>query len=118
MQNLENPTGARMAPSGEAFALEIARGDNAYIGYLARAAGQTIGFHRDPDEEYLIIFEGGGTLEALFTDNHGYLSYATEPLYGDTESLSGDTVEWEVVQDADTADTVVQFALFGELVYG
>ena len=29
-----------------------------------------------------------------------------------------DTEAWEDVQDADTADMVVQFALFGELVYG
>lgn len=29
-----------------------------------------------------------------------------------------DTEPWEDVQDADTADVVVQFALFGELVYG
>ena len=28
------------------------------------------------------------------------------------------TEAWEGVQDADTADMVVQFALFGELVYG
>jgi len=34
------------------------------------------------------------------------------------DSQGGDTEAWEVVQDADTADTVVQFALFGELVYG
>jgi hypothetical protein len=41
------------------------------------------------------VFEGGGTLEALFTDNHGYLSYATEPLYGDVEALEAPTVDWE-----------------------
>ena len=29
-----------------------------------------------------------------------------------------DTEAWEDVQDADTADMVVQFALFGVLVYG
>jgi hypothetical protein len=29
-----------------------------------------------------------------------------------------DTEAWEDVQDADTADMVVQYALFGELVYG
>lgn len=29
------------------------------------------------------VFEGAGTLEALMSDHHGYLSDATEPVYGD-----------------------------------
>jgi len=41
------------------------------------------------------LFEGGGTLEALLTDNHGYSSYATAPLYGDVSPLSSGTESWE-----------------------
>ena len=42
------------------------------------------------------LFEGGGTLKALLTDNHGYQSNHTAPLYGeDTEPLSGDSVTWD-----------------------
>ena len=40
------------------------------------------------------IFEGEGTLQALLTDNHGYLSDITEPLYPDAAPLSGETVPW------------------------
>ena len=42
------------------------------------------------------IFDGAGTLQALLTDNTGYMSDATAPLYGnDTRALDGDLVTWE-----------------------
>jgi len=40
------------------------------------------------------IFEGEGTLQALLTDHHGYLSDITAPLYPEATPLSGETVEW------------------------
>ncbi len=42
------------------------------------------------------LFEGEGTLGALLTDNHGYLSSATEVVYGDgVERLSLPTESWK-----------------------
>ena len=42
------------------------------------------------------IFDGGGTFASLMTDNHGYMSSRTEPLYGDeTETLGGQSVTIE-----------------------
>ncbi len=42
------------------------------------------------------IFDGAGTLSALLTDNHGYVSAATEPLYGEEFTiLPGPTVTVE-----------------------
>lgn len=41
------------------------------------------------------IFEGAGTLKALFTDNHGYISTHTKPLYGGTaKELNGPQITW------------------------
>ena len=41
------------------------------------------------------IFDGAGTLHALLTDNHGYMSSRTEPIYGDTARyLNGPPVKW------------------------
>ena len=43
----------------------------------------------------MTLFEGEGTLKALLSDNYGYRSSHTAPLYGDdTEPLSGDSVTW------------------------
>jgi hypothetical protein len=33
------------------------------------------------------VFDGGGTLKALLTDNHGYMSQYTAPLYGDDATV-------------------------------
>ena len=42
------------------------------------------------------VFEGAGTFQALMTDNHGYLSDATAPIYGENVTpLNGDTVRWD-----------------------
>ncbi len=42
------------------------------------------------------IFDGGGTLEALLTDNHGYMSEHTEVLYGpDAQATPGARVDWD-----------------------
>lgn len=42
------------------------------------------------------IFDGVGTLRALLTDNHGYISSATQPLYGEGVTiLPGPTVSAE-----------------------
>jgi hypothetical protein len=41
------------------------------------------------------IFDGGGTLTALLTDNHGYMSSHTSPIYGDSAKvLNGPPVKW------------------------
>ena len=41
------------------------------------------------------IFDGAGTLRALLTDNHGYMSNRTEAIYGDTARfLNGPPVKW------------------------
>jgi hypothetical protein len=41
------------------------------------------------------LFSGAGTLEALLTDNHGYQSSHTAPLYGDdTTPIGGETIDW------------------------
>jgi len=41
------------------------------------------------------VFDGAGTLQELLSDNHGYMSEHTEPLYGsDATVLSGPTVSW------------------------
>jgi len=41
------------------------------------------------------VFDGGGTLKALLTDNHGYMSSFTQPLYGENATvLPGPTVQW------------------------
>ena len=36
------------------------------------------------------VFDGAGTFTALMTDNHGYMSYATEPIYGDGATRTED----------------------------
>ena len=42
------------------------------------------------------VFDGAGTLKALLTDNHGYMSSFTQPLYGDEATLlPGPTVDWK-----------------------
>ena len=41
------------------------------------------------------LFEGPGTLEALLTDNHGYVSAATEVVYGEgVEPLPAPEETW------------------------
>ncbi len=57
------------------------------------------------------LFDGAGTFEALMTDNHGYMSEDTEPLYGsNTRRLGGPTVTWSGVEtsgfDLDNVFTV------------
>ncbi len=59
---LGNTQAMRTSPGGGVSVFEAARGKNAYIGAIAIEPWEKIGFHRDPDEEYLIIMEGGGTL--------------------------------------------------------
>jgi hypothetical protein len=45
------------------------------------------------------IFEGAGTLEALLSEHHGFMSSSTAPLYGDeVEILDGPTVAWDFGQ--------------------
>ena len=56
--------------------------------------------HSMEAETYLFIvstlFEGEGTLQALLTDHHGYLSTQTEPIYGDGfTALDLDPVSWK-----------------------
>jgi hypothetical protein len=55
--------------------------------------------HSMEAETYLFIvstlFEGEGTLQALLSDHHGYLSDQTEPIYGDGHTpLDLETVPW------------------------
>ena len=41
------------------------------------------------------IFDGAGTFTSLMTDNHGYVSTSTKPLYGDgVDYTGGDTVNY------------------------
>ncbi len=41
------------------------------------------------------IFDGAGTLHALLTDNHGYMSKRTQAIYGETARyLNGPAVQW------------------------
>jgi hypothetical protein len=45
------------------------------------------------------LFDGAGTLHALLTDNHGYMSSSTLPLYGeDAKVLPGPTISWDFGQ--------------------
>lgn len=62
LEGLGDRTGVRTAPNGAVSVLEAARGSNAFIGFLLIAPDQKIGLHRDPTEEYLVVFQGGGTL--------------------------------------------------------
>jgi hypothetical protein len=42
------------------------------------------------------LFEGTGTLEALLSENQGYMSNVTAPIYGENVTLlEGETVRWE-----------------------
>ena len=43
----------------------------------------------------MTLFEGAGSLEALLSDNHGYFSTASQPVYGDNfELLDVDNQSW------------------------
>jgi hypothetical protein len=45
------------------------------------------------------LFDGAGTFSALMTDNHGYMSSDTQPLYGDdARVLSGPRESWTGVE--------------------
>jgi quercetin dioxygenase-like cupin family protein len=52
----------RAAPPGTATVALLARGHNAFLGYLEMAPGASVPVHRDRDEEYLFIIEGRGRL--------------------------------------------------------
>ena len=56
------PTNFRTSPNGSASIFPFAQGENAFIGLLRIEPGQSVGVHRDASEEYLLIFEGGGSL--------------------------------------------------------
>lgn len=59
------------------------------------------------------IFDGGGTLTALLTDNHGYMSSHTRPIYGDSaKRLNGSPVKWpygKVVNSGGSESTLTLF---------
>jgi hypothetical protein len=43
-----------------------------------------------------VIFDGPGTLAALFTDNQGYMSDHTAPIYGESaQRLEGPEIDWD-----------------------
>jgi len=62
MEGLPEQKGVRTSPNGAVSVLEAARGKNAFVGFLLIAPHQTIDPHRDRSEEYLVVFQGGGTL--------------------------------------------------------
>ncbi len=56
------------------------------------------------------LFHGVGTLEALLSDHHGYLSESTAPVYGpDVTPLSGESFTWDfsyIAASGPTDDTL------------
>ena len=63
------------------------------------------------------VFEGEGTLEALLSDHHGYMSTHTMPLYGDGADLTdGPSTAWSFGQTVNsiggTSTVVVSPAVF------
>ena len=52
----------RAAPPGTATVALLAQGHNAFVGRLEMDAGAAVPEHRDRDEEYIVILEGGGTI--------------------------------------------------------
>jgi hypothetical protein len=59
------------------------------------------------------LFDGAGTFKALLTDNHGYMSSYTEPLYGDgAKIIAGDTVSWSETDLFDVYGQDFQLTLY------
>ncbi|MEZ4340818.1 MAG: cupin domain-containing protein [Sandaracinaceae bacterium] len=52
----------RTSPNGAATIAILAQGDNAFLGQLRTDAGAAVPEHQDPDEEYIIVLEGTGTI--------------------------------------------------------
>jgi quercetin dioxygenase-like cupin family protein len=52
----------RVAPSGKASIRHLARGQNAYVGWLEIDGGAGVPTHRDPTEEYIVVVEGEGRI--------------------------------------------------------
>jgi quercetin dioxygenase-like cupin family protein len=52
----------RTSPPGTATIALLAQGANAFIGRLEMEPGAAVPEHQDPDEEYVVILEGHGTI--------------------------------------------------------
>src|SRR5687768_4285388 len=52
----------RASPPGTATIAMLAQGRNAFIGRLEMEAGAEVPEHQDPDEEYVVVLEGSGTI--------------------------------------------------------
>ena len=57
-----NDAPSRVAPSGKARITHLARGDNAYVGWLEMDGGGAVPEHRDATEEYIHVVSGHGTI--------------------------------------------------------
>lgn len=52
----------RSAPPGTASVAILARGENAFVARLEMAPNAAVPEHQDPDEEYIHVLEGRGTM--------------------------------------------------------
>lgn len=52
----------RQAPPGTATIALLAQGENAFLGRLEMAPNASVPEHQDPDEEYIHVLEGHGTM--------------------------------------------------------
>lgn len=52
----------RVAPPGTASVRFLAQGHHAFVARLEMDAGAAVPEHRDADEEYIVVLEGGGTI--------------------------------------------------------
>lgn len=52
----------RRSPPGTATVALLAQGNEAFVGRLEMEPGATVPEHQDPDEEYVVILEGSGTI--------------------------------------------------------
>lgn len=52
----------RAAPPGTATIAMLAQGTNAFVGRLEMEPGAAVPEHQDPDEEYIHVLEGHGTM--------------------------------------------------------
>lgn len=52
----------RSSPPGTATIAFLSQGRNAFVGRLEMEPGATVPEHQDPDEEYIVVLEGRGTI--------------------------------------------------------
>jgi quercetin dioxygenase-like cupin family protein len=52
----------RTAPNGKAEVIQLAKGNEAFLGKLSMEAGAAVPKHRDATEEYIYVLEGSGMM--------------------------------------------------------